>query len=52
LKWNKDNHDKVLIFRIIDYTNIGIANATGPLTPQESKEVMKKFYPQIVPIEI
>ena len=52
LKWDKDNHDKVLIFRIIDYTNIGIANATGPLTPQESKKMMKKFYPEIVPIEI
>lgn len=52
LKWNKDNHNKVLIFRIIDYTHIGIANSTGPLTPKETKEMMNDFYPSIVPIKI
>ena len=52
LKWNKDNHNKVLIFRIIDYANIGIANYTGPLSPKETKEIMYKFYPEIIPIDI
>ncbi len=52
LKWNKDNHNKVLIFRIIDYTNTGIANYTGPLSPKETKEIMYTFYPEITPIDI
>lgn len=52
LKWNKNNHNKILIFRIIDYTDIGIANNTGPLSPKETKEIMYKFYPEITPIDI
>lgn len=52
LKWNKDNHNKVLVFRIIDYTNIGIANSTGPLSPKQTKEMMYKFYPEIKPIKL
>ena len=35
MKWNSDNTNRALIFRLIDYTNLGIANITQKLTPQE-----------------
>ena len=47
IKWNKDNNHKALLFRIIDYTDYGIANTTGPLNPDETKEMMNGFYPDI-----
>ena len=52
LKWNNNNKNKVLIFRMIDYTSIGIANYSGPLSPKETKEIMYRFYPQIIPLDI
>ena len=47
LKWNSDNTNRALIFRLIDYTNLGIANITQKLTPKETKDAMHGFYPEI-----
>jgi len=47
IKWDDRNKDRALIFRMIDYSKIGIANATGPLSPKETKEIMFDFYPSI-----
>ncbi len=50
LKWRPFNDYKAVIFRIIDYSRFGISNSTGPLTPDETKKMMRKFYPKITPI--
>lgn len=52
LRWRYDNDCKSLIFRLIDYTNYGLANATGPLTPNETRNLMNGFYPKIEIIDI
>lgn len=53
LKWKKNNKNPALIFRIIDYSNNGISNVSGPLNPIETEKNMNYgFYPKIKIIEI
>ena len=40
LKWNKNNKKPGIIFRVINYSNLGIANATTSLSPEETKNEM------------
>ena len=47
LKWKPDNNYRAIIFRIIDFSKVGITNSTGPLTPDETQKMMGKFYPKI-----
>jgi len=48
----EDNINPIIIFRIITYSTTGISQATGPLTPEETEEVMTSgFYPTITPIQ-
>tara|TARA_B100001093_G_C26831965_1_gene1016566 strand:+ start:1132 stop:2136 length:1005 start_codon:yes stop_codon:yes gene_type:complete len=52
IKWLPNNINRGIIFRIIDYTNYGIANGTGPLSPEETEDLMLDFYPKIDVIDI
>lgn len=52
IKWSKNNTNPAVIFRLIDYSGIGITNTTGPLNPYQTKQTMeskagKNFYPEI-----
>ena len=51
LKWKSDNYYKAVIFRIINYNYNSNIQSFGPLTPDETKNIMVSgFYPEITPI--
>ena len=52
ISWNKTNEKPGIIFRIIDYSGMGLTNCTGPLDPYQTKKSMEtihgiNFYPEI-----
>lgn len=52
ISWNKKNKNPGIIFRIIDYSGMGLTNSTGPLNPYQTKIAMEtihgiNFYPEI-----
>tara|TARA_B100001248_G_scaffold209503_1_gene163638 strand:- start:96 stop:1109 length:1014 start_codon:yes stop_codon:yes gene_type:complete len=48
IKWDKNNTNPAIIFRLIDYSNKGITQIPGPLTPTQTENEMKYgFYPEI-----
>jgi hypothetical protein len=51
IRWNKENFNKAIIFRIINYNYKGIVQKKGPLSPEETKKIMIcGFYPEIIPV--
>ena len=52
LKWKDNNLKPAIIFRLIDYSGMGITNTSGPLNPFQTKKTMDSireinFYPEI-----
>tara|TARA_Y100000991_G_C21968467_1_gene348137 strand:+ start:1465 stop:2484 length:1020 start_codon:yes stop_codon:yes gene_type:complete len=51
IRWEKNNLNKAVIFRVINYNYKGIGQGKGPLSPEETKKIMVcGFYPEIIPI--
>lgn len=51
LRWNQCNTKRAIIFRMINYKDDDLIKNIGPLTPEQTKELMVNgFYPNIIPI--
>ncbi len=51
IRWQDDNKNRAIIFRVIDYNNKNINKKYGPLSPEETKIFMNNdFYPTVTPI--
>jgi len=53
IRWNKNNNNKAIIFRMINYKNDEFITNIGPLSPEQTEELMKNgFYPTIIPLDL
>ena len=51
IRWNKDNNNKAILFRMINYKDDELLTNIGPLTPEQTEKLMKNgFYPNIIPL--